>query len=152
MLLPNPTSILATFFGIGNISIAPGTFASIATLPVVYLIEKTYGSAGLMISGISTFFIGCYVSGKYAKQIRKSDPSSIVIDEVSGQILTFCFVPINVWSLLVGFFLFRTFDIFKPWPINLADEKLKNGFGIMIDDALAAGYAALILYLIHRLF
>ena len=146
----SPTYLIATCFGIGNIPIAPGTFASIATLPFVYLIEKTYGSAGLLFFGSSFFVVGCYVSGRYAKLKQQTDPSSVVIDEVSGQILTFCFIPITFWSLVIGFLLFRAFDIFKPWPINIADKRIKGGFGIMIDDMLAAGYASFTLYVMNR--
>ncbi len=71
----------------------------------------------------------------------------MVIDEVAGMWLTLMVAPTNPWSYLLSFIAFRIFDILKPWPVYLADRSIHGGLGIMLDDLLAAGYAALTLWL-----
>ncbi len=110
----------------------------------------------LLISIIILFTIGTYCAGQYAKLINQEDPKEIVIDEIVGQMLTitlttpFAFMflynylplySILIVSILTGFFLFRMFDIIKPWPINWLDKNIKGGIGIMLDDILAAIFA-----------
>jgi phosphatidylglycerophosphatase A len=91
------------------------------------------------------FVIGIWASALYSRRLGLEDPGSVVVDEVAGQWLTLVPVAIasefNIAYTLLGFLLFRLFDIVKPWPVNLADRKLKGGFGIMADDILAAVYA-----------
>ena len=111
------------------------------------------------ISTLIIFVIGTYSADRYSKLTEINDPKEVVIDEVVGQMLTifltipfsFMFlsnsVPIDllvIISLLVSFILFRIFDILKPWPINWIDKKIKGGFGIMLDDVMAAIFAIVV--------
>ena len=112
-----------------------------------------------LISTLIIFVIGTYSADRYSKLTEINDPKEVVIDEVVGQMLTifltipfsFMFlsnsVPIDllvIISLLVSFILFRIFDILKPWPINWIDKKIKGGFGIMLDDVMAAIFAIVV--------
>ena len=82
----------------------------------------------------------------HATPEAKKDPGWVVIDEVSGQWLTLAVVPPDFILYAVGFFLFRIFDIFKPWPIRTLEQKVPGALGVMIDDVAAAVYAAALLY------
>jgi phosphatidylglycerophosphatase A len=81
----------------------------------------------------------------HQKRNEDKDPSYIVIDELVGQLLVLSITPLDWIYFFTAFLLFRVFDIFKPWPISWADRKFRNGFGIMFDDVLAAGYAGAVL-------
>ncbi len=84
-------------------------------------------------------------SAIHQKQIEDKDPSYIIIDEFVGQLLVLSITPLDWGYFLIAFLLFRIFDIYKPWPVSWADKTIRNGFGIMLDDILAAGYAAAII-------
>jgi len=139
--------ILATGFGSGYLPKAPGTWGSIMALPIAYAITF-WANAELLASLIFIFFlIGIWASNITSKKMGDSDPSQIVIDEVVGQWFTLLVVPPNIVFYLIGFLLFRLFDIFKPWPITWIDKNIKGGLGIMLDDVFAAIYAAFFLWL-----
>ncbi len=80
-----------------------------------------------------------------------SDPQYIVIDEVAGQGLALLFVPLDLYLYLVGFLLFRFFDILKPWPLHAVETRLRGGLGVMADDLAAGAYTALLLYIFYIL-
>jgi len=92
------------------------------------------------------FFAGVFVSSKYSSELGKKDPRKIVIDEACGQLLVLFRLPNTWFLLLLGFLLFRLFDITKPYPIRKV-ENLKKGWGIMTDDIVAAVYTALIVHI-----
>ncbi len=96
------------------------------------------------------FLVGCWTSQVYATRTGRSDPSEVVIDEVAGQWLVLSVVPNDLMLYVAGFLLFRLFDIWKPWPVRWADQTLPGGFGIMVDDILAALYAAALLWLLKE--
>ena len=146
----HPASFLATWFGLGRLPGAPGTWGSLGALPLAWWIGSTYGTVWLLVCAAMIFALGCRVSGQYTRRTHHADPGAVVIDEVAGQLLTLCAAPISLWSLIAGFMLFRLFDIVKPWPVSLADRKIKGGFGIMLDDVLAAIYAGALLFLLDR--
>ena len=130
----------ATFFGIGFMPIAPGTFASLAVV-LLYragLHRLPPAALGLIVAAV--FFACAAASTRYARQLGLVDPGRIVVDEVAGQLVAlFALGP--DWRLLISaFLLFRFFDIIKPWPIRRL-ERLPGGWGIMADD-IAAGVAA----------
>ncbi len=138
-MLKNPQHItmLATWFSAGTISRMPGTVGSLAALPVAYFLQLTFGTLVLLVATIVIFAIGVIVADAYSKHIQAEDPKEVVIDEVAGQWLVIA-AGFPTWqSYLLAFILFRFFDILKPWPISLADKKIKGGFGIMFDDILA---------------
>jgi len=134
----------STFFGAGFFPVAPGTFASLLTaLLYKYLLDRWaltwFGALIVMV-----FLSGVATAGAYAKELGRKDPRPIVIDEVCGQLITYIFVP-GLWvNVAVGFFLFRVFDVIKPYPIRKL-ENLPRGWGIMADDVLAGVYSAVLL-------
>lgn len=148
--------ILASVFGVGYCPFASGTAGSLVTIPLAFFCAYNYGLTGIIFATIISFFIGV-IASKEVLKYTKHDPSLIVIDEVSGQLLTFAFVADklqntteNLWLYLVGFILFRIFDITKPQPVRFADKKISNAWGVMLDDILAGLYAATILYAISH--
>ncbi len=147
--------LFATFFNSGRAPKAPGTFGSLATVPLAFVLAYFFGFWGIISGVIVSFFIGTAA----VKEVLKStphDPSFVVIDEVAGQLLTFAgvasYLQNNSSSLLfyiIGFILFRIFDIFKPFPVSWADKKILNHWGVMLDDIIAGLYAGLILWGLH---
>jgi phosphatidylglycerophosphatase A len=135
---------IATWFGAGTSPIVSGTVGSLAALPFAYAIQITWGSWALFFAAIAMFIIGCWASEQFVKHSGKEDPGEIVVDEVAGQWLLLSVLFPTWQSYLVGFILFRIFDIVKPWPVCVADRKVKGGFGVMLDDMLAAFYPILL--------
>jgi len=143
----HPARLIATGFGIGYLPIAPGTWASLASLPLAWLIALNYGQMGLAIAALIALLGGIWASNTTEKLTGEKDPSSIVIDEVAGQWITLIAVAPDLMLYGAGFVLFRIFDIFKPWPVSWA-EGLPGGFGVMMDDVLAGIYAGIGVYLL----
>ncbi|MCB5225748.1 phosphatidylglycerophosphatase A [Alishewanella sp. 16-MA] len=138
---------LALGFGSGLAPKAPGTFGTLAALPLVWLLSLA-GQAWLLLFILFGSLLGIYVCGKAAADVGEHDHGAIVWDEIIGFALTMLLVPISWQSLLLGFILFRLFDILKPWPISWFDRRVHGGFGIMLDDLLAALPALAILHLL----
>lgn len=138
--------LIATFFYIGRIPIAPGTFASLATTVLVYYIAPYRLSPFyIQIATIAFIFIlGIPASSIAEKHFNKKDPGFCVIDEVVGQMISLLLIPYNISLYIAGFFLFRFFDILKPFPIRRL-EKIPGGLGIMVDDIMAALYSLALL-------
>jgi phosphatidylglycerophosphatase A len=126
----------------------PGTWASIAALPCAWAIHAEYGWIGLAIATAIIFAAGCWAAKKVARTSATKDPATIVIDEVAGQWLVLSTVSRDSLSYFLALVLFRLFDIWKPWPVRWADRHVQGGLGIMLDDMLAGGYAALVLLLV----
>lgn len=138
--LSNPTHFLALGFGSGLAPKAPGTFGTLAAVPLFVLCASLSNLVlGLLILVMSV--IGIYLCGKTAEDVGVDDHPAIVWDEFAGFFITMYLSDVTWLTLLVGFALFRFFDILKPWPISIADKKLHGGVGIMLDDILA-GIAA----------
>ena len=134
--LKNPVHFLALGFGSGLIPFMPGTFGSLAALPL--LISFLYlPPITLLIAAVLASAIGIYLCGKTADDMQVHDHGSIVWDEVAGILLTFLWVPLSLWTVVAGFLLFRFFDIVKPWPIGPVDKYVSGGLGIMLDDIIA---------------
>ena len=95
------------------------------------------------------FVLGCYLCGKTANDVGVPDHGAIVWDEIVGYLLTMAFVSPSAVNVVVGFILFRVFDIIKPWPIKTLDRSVHGGFGIMIDDVLAAIFAGVLLFILQ---
>ena len=140
---------ISTCFGLGYISPFPGTLTSFLTVVIIWLIQKYFG---FQITLTCIFFItllGYIVIEKDAN--KKSDPKEIVIDEFIGQSLVLVFLPLTYQNYILGFILFRFFDIYKPMPINYFEKKYQNAFGVIFDDIIAAGYALLAIYIINNI-
>lgn len=137
---------IASAAGLGYAPIAPGTFGSAAGV-VIYLLTANWSlpsQAGLAL-GVTA--IGVWASSMAAQHFGRSDPSQVVIDEVAGQLVTMLGTGATWKGALIGFLLFRAFDIVKPWPANRL-EQLHGGWGIMADDVMAAIYSCAILHAI----
>ncbi|MGH1485725.1 MAG: phosphatidylglycerophosphatase A family protein [Cellvibrionaceae bacterium] len=148
-LLRHPVQLLALGFGSGLAPKAPGTFGTLAAIPLYLCIAQLPVLFQFIIIFIA-FLIGIYLCQTTADALGVHDHPAIVWDEFVGFWLTMMALPLlNVsltwYWLLLGFVLFRFFDIVKPWPIRTVDQKVSGGFGIMLDDILAGIYAALLL-------
>ena len=148
LLLKNPGGWIALGFGSGLSPVAPGTAGSIAALlPWFGLRELPIPLFALTL--LVAFALGVWVCDWAVRRLQIADPGAIVWDEFVGQWLTLA--PLmwlqRDWPwIIVGFILFRIFDIFKPWPVSLADRKIGGGFGVMFDDVIAGVYAAVVLW------
>jgi phosphatidylglycerophosphatase A len=143
--MANPIHFLALGFGSGLAPIMPGTFGSLAAIPLL-LPFIWWGNSALFWAAVIASVVGIYLCGKTADDMQVHDHGSIVWDEVAGMLLTFLFVPINPLNLLLGFGLFRFFDILKPWPISVIDKRVHGGLGIMLDDIVAGIFACISLH------
>ena len=147
---------IATVFGVGYFPVAPGTAGSAVGLALVIAIRQT--SLGPLRSAVCLaactavlFALGVWSAGKAERVFGRVDPGQVVIDEVTGQIITFIATPKVTWmGLIVGFILFRAFDIVKPFPARRA-ERIPGGWGIMLDDVVAGFYSLIMLVILGRL-
>jgi phosphatidylglycerophosphatase A len=139
-LLSHPAHFFALGFGSGLASKAPGTFGTLVGFPLFWLIYDYSISTQLIIIA-ALFLFGIYMCDKTGKDLGVSDHGAIVWDEIVAMMLVLTIASLHWASCLLGFLLFRLFDIWKPFPISHFDAKLKNGFGVMFDDLLAAIYA-----------
>ena len=130
---------LAFGLGSGLAPVAPGTAGS--ALGLLFFIPALYAPFPVrVIIIVIGFVLGVWVSDRVAKHMEVKDPGGIVWDEFVGMWITLLWLPSEIW-LLPAFLLFRLFDIWKPWPVRVADEKLAGGLGIMLDDVFAGLYA-----------
>ncbi|GHU26666.1 phosphatidylglycerophosphatase A [Bacilli bacterium] len=145
---------ISSGFGVGYFPFASGTAGSLAILPFAFATAYFYGITGVVVLATLIFIVGTITTVEVLKY-TSHDPSLVVIDEVVGQLITF--LPVanylrgntkDWWIYIVGFFLFRLFDIVKPWPAGKIDRDMLNSWGVMLDDAFAGIYAALVLLLI----
>ncbi|MGA1791863.1 MAG: phosphatidylglycerophosphatase A [bacterium] len=135
--------ILATGLGVGYLPICPGTFGSFAAIGVYALIIKW--NIPLQVGIIlAIFLLGVWVAHQAEILWGRKDPGPVVIDEIVGYLITMGFIPFSTVKAVLGFFLFRAFDILKPFPIRRL-EGIPGGWGIMTDDVLAGLYAAIVL-------
>ena len=140
--------ILATWFGSGCSPKAPGTVGSFFSLPLI-LIGILGGSSLFICVAFILFFVGWWATDVVLKTQKDTDPGFVVIDETVGQMLTFALIvnaPMHWYVPVLGFALFRFFDIVKIWPASFFDKIVHNAFGVMADDVVAGIYAALVLY------
>ncbi len=145
--LANPIQFLALGFGSGLAPKAPGTFGTLAAIPV-YLLLATLTPSFYALAVLVMTIAGFYICGKAADDLGVHDHPAIVWDEFVGFFITMFMIPISWQSILVGFLLFRLFDIVKPWPISAVDKKLHSGLGIMLDDIIAGVMAFGVMQLI----
>lgn len=134
-------ALVATWFGVGLIRGAPGTWGSLAALPCAAGLTLLGGPWLLLATTGLLTLAGVWASGRYAAALASGDPGVVVVDEVAGQWLALVPLPLDIWWYLAAFALFRLFDVAKPWPIGWLDRTVSGGLGIMADD-LAAGLAA----------
>jgi phosphatidylglycerophosphatase A len=144
--LKKPSHLFATWFGVGLIRPAPGTWGSLAALLLWYFAEFLHSSIYIILP---IFILFSWLICSQASQDSDSkDHSAIVIDEVAGMLVALSFVSHEIIIYLWAFLLFRLFDIWKPWPISLADKNVEGGLGILLDDLIAGLFAGGIIYAI----
>ena len=144
--LTNPIHGLAVGLGSGLAPFAPGTFGTLVAIPFYLLLQPLSLSVYLGVL-LLLIVVSIYICGESARQLKTHDHSGIVLDEICGYLVTMIWVPDSWLWLVLGFLLFRLFDIWKPWPIGLVDRKVQGGLGIVIDDVLAGVFAAICLQL-----
>lgn len=144
LVFRNPIHFIALGFGAGCAAKAPGTFGTLAAIPLYLLLEPLPLWIYLLLTA-GGFILGVWVCDRTARDLGVHDHPAIVWDEVIGYWITMIAAPPGWLWITLGFALFRLFDIVKPWPIRQADRKIAGGFGIMFDDVLAAVYAWLVL-------
>jgi phosphatidylglycerophosphatase A len=139
--------LLATGFGVGYSPIAPGTLGTLITIPVYFFLSNIH-SPLYEITLVGFFFLSVWISENAETFFGKKDDQRIVIDEMMGFLVTMLWVPKTMRFIIIGFFLFRFFDILKPFPIRRLEKKLKGGYGVVLDDVMAGVYANIVLHLI----
>jgi len=143
----NPIHLLAYGFGSGLSPKAPGTIGTLVGVLIYLLLMPVPRWAYLLIT-LLLFLAGIYICGYSARKLGMEDPGAVNWDEVVGFLATMAFAPHGWPWVVLGFALFRFFDILKPWPIRWFDRNLHGGLGIMLDDVVAAVPAALIIYIV----
>ncbi|MDO4431047.1 MAG: phosphatidylglycerophosphatase A [Lonepinella koalarum] len=146
--LLNPIHFLAVGLGSGLLRPAPGTWGSLVGMFLgIGLLQVLSFNSFLVLTALS-FLLGCYLCQKTADDMGVHDHGSIVWDEFVGVWIVLLAMPELSWFWAIAVFAtFRFFDILKPYPIRYFDEKLESGFGIMLDDVLAAIYAVMVIFL-----
>jgi len=144
----NPVYWVAVGFGSGLAPKAPGTAGTLVAIPLYLSLNQLLLWQYLAIVVIVTV-VGIWICGVAARQLGAHDHPSIVWDEIAGYLITMIAAPIGWIWVVTGFALFRFFDIVKPWPIRLIDQRIKGGIGIMFDDVLAGIYALVILQVLR---
>ena len=143
--LTNPIHFLALGFGSGLIKPAPGTWGTLAALPLYFLLSSLSFRVYILVILVMAI-AGIWICRKAAEDAGVHDHPSIVWDEIVGFLITMTAVPFEYLNVLAGFLLFRFFDIVKPWPISFVDKSVHGGTGIMADDILAGVFACLALH------
>ncbi len=144
--------MIGTLMGVGNIRPAPGTWGSLAALPLAWLVHLIGGFPLLLIAVLSAFFKGWWATAKMTKGSDDHDPSEIVVDELVGQWIALLPLSYAAWNMgvnvlvmwpgwIAAFVLFRLFDIWKPWLVGWADRR-GDALGVMLDDVIAGVFAA----------
>lgn len=141
----NPYHVFAFGFGSGLAPKAPGTFGTLAAIPLFMLLLQDLTWPLYLLWLLVTFALGVFWCDRSSKALGVHDHGGIVWDEFVGFWITMFMAPAGWMWIVIGFVLFRVFDIVKPWPISWLDKKVHGGFGIMIDDALAGVMACVVL-------
>lgn len=143
-MLRNPLHLLSLGFGSGLAPVAPGTFGTLAAVPL-YLLAQPLPLPAYLVLVAAMLVAGIVLCGYTSRALGTHDHGGIVWDEIVGYFIAMTAAPPGWGWLLAGFLLFRLFDIWKPWPIGWLDRRLSGGVGIMLDDIVAGIYALLVM-------
>lgn len=146
----NPIHFLAFGFGSGAMPKAPGTWGTLVAVPIYLLMQPLSLSFYLLLVLLLTL-LGIWLCHRTASDMGVHDHPGIVWDEIVGFLITMIAAPVGWMWIVLGFFLFRFFDILKPWPIRWVDRHVHGGFGIMFDDVLAGVMALGCMQLLNSL-
>jgi phosphatidylglycerophosphatase A len=147
----HPAHIIAFGFGSGLARFAPGTFGTLLAWPFGWLLGAAHPAA-LVSTVVVVFLIGVWACGVTGGHLGVHDHGSMVWDEFVAFLLVAAVLPRELGWQVAGFVLFRAFDIGKPPPIRWFERRYQGGFGVMLDDLLAAGYTLVLLAFVRRLF
>jgi len=149
-LFASPQNFFALGAGSGLAPVAPGTFGTLAAIPLLFIMPAN----PLFYAAITValFLVGIHFCDSCTAYLNTHDHPAIVWDEWVGLLVAMFMVPVNIITVILGFALFRFFDVLKPWPIGWADKQVSGGLGIMIDDVLAGIMAVLVMHVILHFF
>ena len=150
-LLSHPAHFIALGFGVGMIPFAPGTFGTLLALPLFGWLHPRLPAGDLLLLLGFLYVAGIWVCDKAGRNLGVEDHKAIVWDEIVAFVLVLFFTPPTLLWQAIAFLLFRLFDIFKPGPIRAIEKMFRGGFGVMIDDLVAAFFALLCLTLVKLL-
>ena len=148
----HPAHFVALGFGAGASRFAPGTVGTLVAFPLWWLIRPVYGPLEVLVIVATLFGIGVWACALTGRHLGVAEHGAMCWDEVVAFLAVLAVVPDEVWWQFAAFLLFRAFDVVKPPPIRDIERRLKGGFGVMLDDILAAAYTLLALALAKRLF
>ncbi len=149
VIMTDPIHFLAFGFGSGLAPKAPGTFGSVVGALIAWCMLWLAPMHYVLLT-IIMFGIGVWLCGASSAKLGVHDHSGIVWDEIVGMMITYFLIPKGWIWLVLGFMLFRFFDVLKPWPISWLDKRVHGGFGIMIDDVIAGVFSLAVLQLLSR--
>jgi len=134
-------TLLATGFYSGYSKYCPGTVGTLASIPIIFSLNILFSPRALLLPFLLFTLYSFFICWDVSKIFKSDDPREIVIDEWLGFFVTVYCLPINFTVYLLGFILFRIFDIIKPFPINYIDRNIKYGVGVVLDDIVAGIFA-----------
>ena len=149
-LTRHPAHFIALGFGSGLVPVVPGTAGTVVAYPIFFLLFGALALWAQLALVAMLFALGVWVCAITGRNLGVADHGAIVWDEVAAMLLVLIFTPSGWRWYLAAFVIFRAMDMLKPFPIRLADRKIKNGFGVMFDDLLAAIYSIAILQALER--
>jgi phosphatidylglycerophosphatase A len=144
-LVAHPAHFIALGFGAGLAPVAPGTFGTLAGLAIYWLLALALPPLAIAFLAIPLFFVGVWACGVAGRNLGVPDHGAFVWDEIVAFLPLAALASASLVLQLVAFALFRLFDVWKPFPIRQFEARVKGGFGVMLDDLLAACYAYLVL-------
>ena len=150
-LFRHPAHFVALGAGSGLSPVAPGTFGTLLAIPLALLLRAYPSDVAFIAAIVILFVIGTWASQVTGRNLGVPDHGAIVVDEIAAFLLVLFFVGPDWIRVAIAFAIFRFFDITKPPPIRQFDAAIKNGFGVMLDDLLAAGYTLLVLAIGQRI-
>jgi phosphatidylglycerophosphatase A len=136
---PDAWTLLAAWGPCGYAPVAPGTFGTLGAIPLYLALSRVPAGAYLVVT-LAVIVLGAVAAARAGRHWGVADASPIVIDEVAGYLVTMALVPFSWQAVLAGFVLFRVFDVLKPWPAS-AFDRVKTGFGVVMDDVAAGVWA-----------
>ena len=149
-LVRHPAHFIALGFGAGLAPVAPGTAGTLVALPIAWLLNAYAGTAEWIVAIVAVALVGTWSAHVTARDLGVADHGSIVVDEIAAFLLVLFFAGPHPLRQAIAFALFRVFDILKPPPIRGIDRSVKNAFGVMADDFVAAGYTLVVLAVAMR--
>jgi len=144
----NPLHFIAFGFGAGALPVMPGTFGTLVGVGIYWLLQMFLAPWVYFFVVLACVMLSMWICEKVSSDIAVQDHQGMCLDEIVGFLVTMLFVPFSWMAVILGFVLFRVFDIVKPWPINMIDEKVHGGVGMVLDDVVAGIFSCALLHII----